>query len=402
MPFEVLDELGRGGTGVVYRARDLETGAIVALKKLSPDVQSPEREVEMARRVHHPNVRRVYGLIRHDDGSVSISMEYVEGRSLHQFLADSGSLSTPDLMRIWRQMMNGLEATHRQGIVHRDLKPQNIFITPDGVIKLMDFGISRSETIPYTRPDFSGTPGYMAPEQVMGLTVDARADIYALGFIFYQMTYHSAGTPAHIESAIVRCLAKEPEKRFASVADLRRALTRRQRMREPGVYTGVLVLCLIVVLAVTLLLWQSTRAVIPKVLSAPPPPTAAPTAAPTASVTKASTSQPVVAVVFDGPTGEAFAAALVRGGKYRVVDRSVLQNVLSELKTRTEAGEIRESRRLLGADYFLVGSSRSFQGRLFINARMIQTETTEVVQARRVEGDPKATLKLAEELAAMF
>ena len=389
--FEVLEELGRGSTGVVYRARDLQTGQIVALKQLFPAIQSPEREVEMARRVHHPNVRRVYDLIRHDDHSVSISMEYVEGRTLQQYLKDFGPLPTKNLLQIWRQLMDGLEATHAQGIVHRDLNPQNVFVTGDGVVKLMDFGISRSEATPYTRPDFSGTPGYMAPEQVMGLPVDLRADLYALGFIFYEMTLRWSGMPVHIAAAIDRCLEKDPAKRFGSVAELRRALGRPSQTRQVRTYTGVLIFCLIAVLSLTRFLWQSAQPVVSKVLSAPPP---APVSLPA--------SLPVVAVVFDGAAGDAFAAALVSGGKYRVVDRSVVQKVLSELKTRTQTGEIRESRRVLGAAYFLVGSAQSFRGSLFMNARMIETETTAVVKAHCVQGDANSVMKLAEELAAMF
>src|SRR5262249_30192094 len=134
--------------------------------------------------------------------------------------------------------------------------------------------------------------------------------------------------------------------------------------------------------------------VIPQVFSAPP--------AAAAAAEKPPSALPAVAIVFDGRAGDAFADALVNGGKYRVVDRSVLQKVLSELKTGTRSRELRESRRVLGASYFFVGSSRPFQGQIFMNVQMIETETTEVVKTHSVQGDPASEVKLAEELAAMF
>jgi len=401
MRFELLQELGRGGTGVVFKARDREPGTLVALKRLHSDKKFAEMEVLLARAVSHPNVCRVYDLL-HEDGHTWISMELVDGETLQAFLKRSGPLSIDETLRIARQIMDGLEAAHRLGIVHRDLNPENILIAHDGTVKITDFGIARMagrQDPPTTQMDVSGTPGYMAPEQIMGLGADARTDLYALGFILYQMVYNVPGVPPWFEAAITCCTQKDPEQRYASVAGLRAALRGPRRTWRVASYTSVVAACLVVFVSVWSLSWKSGSGAIPVVQA--PPAVAHPVPQPV-SVKEL----PTLAVLFEGPVGEALANAILRGGKFSLVERVALQKALSELqlknKVAVDPANARQVGKVVGAEYFMVGSSQMFLGQLHINAKLVETETTRVILSEGIAGDPKDALKLAEELAARF
>jgi predicted Zn-dependent peptidase/predicted Ser/Thr protein kinase len=254
----MLSELGRGGMGIVYKARDRETGEVVALKILKPEIaanpQILERfknELLLAHKITHRRVARLYEFHRAGD-AVYLSMEYVEGESLRSVLEREGRLETGRAIEFARQLADGLAEAHRQSIVHRDLKPENIMIGPDGDLKVMDFGISRSfaEDVTVTG-SVVGTPAYMAPEQAEGKTLDHRTDIYAFGLILYEMftgdvpfhgdtavtlalkqvterptnpTKLTPTLPRRIDAAIMKCLEKDPAKRFQSVEEAFQAL----------------------------------------------------------------------------------------------------------------------------------------------------------------------------------
>lgn len=256
--YEALDTLGEGGMGLVYRVRDRETSEILALKLLRPEIaRDPammERfkdEIRLARRITHKNVCRIYDFNRVDDLAY-ITMEYVDGESLRAYLKRANKLPAERVIDLARQIAAGLGEAHAQGVVHRDLKPENVLLARDGMVKLMDFGIARAlggNTT--TTQTVIGTPGYMAPEQSQGKVVDQRADLYALGLILYecltgQRAFSGAtpvevalkqlkerpvpprkfmsSTPPHLEAIVMRCLEKEPARRFASAAELQRAL----------------------------------------------------------------------------------------------------------------------------------------------------------------------------------
>jgi zinc protease len=256
--YEMLSELGRGGMGIVYKVRDRETGEVVALKILKPEIaanpQILERfknELLLAHKITHRRVARLYEFHRAAD-TVYLSMEYVAGESLRSLLEREGRLETGRAIEFARQLAEGLAEAHRQSIVHRDLKPENIMIGPDGGLKVMDFGISRSfaEDVTVTG-SVVGTPAYMAPEQAEGKTLDHRTDIYAYGLILYEMftgeaTFHgdtavtlalkqvterptnptklTPSLPRRIDAAIMKCLEKDPAKRFQSVEEAFQAL----------------------------------------------------------------------------------------------------------------------------------------------------------------------------------
>jgi zinc protease len=257
--YELLDEAGRGGMGVVFKARDRETGEVVALKVLRPDIAedrvAAERflnEVRLSRRITHKNVTRVYEFTR--AGSTAyLSMEFVDGESLRAIVERMGAVNPRKGIQIARQICAALHEAHAQGIVHRDLKPENVMIDRAGNVKVMDFGIARllDTSVTMTAGGILGTPAYMAPEQAEGKAVDARTDIYATGLILYEIFTGKAAfsgdtpmvvalkqiretppaprsldpaLPWELEATIMRCLEKDPAARFQSVEELDAAL----------------------------------------------------------------------------------------------------------------------------------------------------------------------------------
>src|SRR5688572_1216251 len=244
--------------GVVYRARDRETGELVAIKVLKPEIAadraSAERfinEVRLSRRITHKNVCRVYEFTR--VGSTAyLSMEYVEGESLRSILSRLGSVNLRKGIQIARQICAALAEAHAQGIVHRDLKPENVMLDKSGNVKVMDFGIARLlDSAATATIGVMGTPAYMSPEQAESRTVDGRTDVYALGLILYELfTGQTAFTgetpvavalkqiretpaaprtidasiPVEIEGIVMRCLQKDPAQRYQTVEELDAAL----------------------------------------------------------------------------------------------------------------------------------------------------------------------------------
>ena len=193
--YEVIEELGKGGMGRVYKVFDKKIKEKVALKLLSPEISSDEETVERfsnelkyARKIIHKNVCRMFDL-GEEEGTHYITMEYVSGEDLKSMIRMMGRLSPGQAVSITRQVCEGLEEAHKLGVVHRDLKPQNIMIDREGNARIMDFGIARSLKAKGITDGgiIIGTPEYMAPEQVEGKEIDERADIYALGVILYEM-----------------------------------------------------------------------------------------------------------------------------------------------------------------------------------------------------------------------
>jgi len=256
--YDILGEAGQGSMGSVYKARDRETGEIVALKLLKPEIASDQammdrfkNELLFARKITHKNVCRVHEFNR--IGAIAYtSMEFVEGESLRSVLNRFGGLPVRKALDVAQQICSGLQEAHAQGIVHRDLKPENVMIDAQGSIKIMDFGIARSmEAGTRLTGSMVGTPAYMAPEQVSGRAVDYQTDVYSLGLVLYEIftgtpafqaenavavalkQTRESPTPPHeieptvpvaVERAVMKCLEKEPARRFQSVAELKRAL----------------------------------------------------------------------------------------------------------------------------------------------------------------------------------
>src|SRR5262245_17621064 len=203
-PYEILSWLGAGGMGVVYRARDSRLGRDVAIKLIPESfaadasrLQRFEQEARAAGQLNHPNILAVYDVGAHD-GAPYIVAELLEGESLRNRL-HGGELGPRKAVDYARQIAEGLAAAHDKGIVHRDINPDNLFVTNEGRIKLLDFGIAKLTQEPDEAARFTGAPtataagmvvgtaAYMSPEQVRGEAVDVRSDIFSFGAVLYEM-----------------------------------------------------------------------------------------------------------------------------------------------------------------------------------------------------------------------
>jgi serine/threonine-protein kinase len=261
--YTIVRELGRGGMGRVYLASDARLGRTVALKALAPhlmrDPSQRERlrgEARAAAALTHPGICTVYAL-EEIDGDLFIASEFVDGRTLGEEIRAERRPGREEMLRTARELASALASAHAKGIVHRDLKPDNVMRGLDGRLKILDFGLARisagpGEGVPrMTQPGLLiGTPAYMAPEQLNGLPVDARADVFALGVLLYeyasgahpfaastalammarvlesdaQPLVSRAAVPSGLADVIARCLKKAPADRFGSAAELLGAL----------------------------------------------------------------------------------------------------------------------------------------------------------------------------------
>jgi eukaryotic-like serine/threonine-protein kinase len=287
--YRIVETLGEGGMGVVYKARDMHLDRFVAIKVLPADrVGNPERsrrfeqEAKSASALNHPNIITVYD-IANEEGIDFIAMEYVPGRALNRLIPRRG-LPLGDALKYAVQIADALAAAHAAGIVHRDLKPANVMVSGaeeqgrPGLVKVLDFGLAkllekadnsdlelteslRSEGFSTQEGTIVGTISYMSPEQAEGKKVDARSDIFSFGALLYEMvTGRKAflgdskvstlsailredpkpisqvveGTPHELERIIGRCLRKNPERRFQTAADLKVALEELKEESDSG------------------------------------------------------------------------------------------------------------------------------------------------------------------------
>ncbi|MBN2308777.1 MAG: protein kinase, partial [Candidatus Hydrogenedentes bacterium] len=253
--YQLERELGRGGMGVVYLAKDTQLDRAVALKFLGALVDGSEeyrqrfiREARAAARINHPNIISIYD-ISATAGKAYIAMEYVDGVSLHKYVSKKGGIPAREAINIVGQACSALAAIHDAGIVHRDIKPDNILLGKGGVVKLTDFGLAKAEDSRMTRTGVvMGTPSYMSPEQVRGRDADARSDIYAIGLVLHECVTGKTvfrdgnvmerqleemppvpgtvveGVPEALDQVIMKCVAKNPDERFQNAKELYAAL----------------------------------------------------------------------------------------------------------------------------------------------------------------------------------
>ena len=261
--YEIEAEIGRGGMGVVYRAHDQEMDMPVALKVLHPRIANrPDaithlrEEALAAMRLTHPNIVRLHHL-ENTPTAKYLLMEYVPGQSLATMLSNglAAGFTERDVIRIGQQVCDGLAAAHKAGVIHRDIKPSNILLTPEGRVKIVDFGIARAQDRRSRAGGRSaGTPTYMAPEQFRGDPLDGRTDIYALGATIYEvLATHPPfvgkdmkrqhledhpepipGVSAWINEVVLKCLAKDVRDRWADVEELRGAFDGTIPASTPG------------------------------------------------------------------------------------------------------------------------------------------------------------------------
>jgi tetratricopeptide (TPR) repeat protein len=268
--YEILGEIGRGGMGVVLKARDTRLGRVVALKRMPENLKNNPtavqlflREARAAAALSHPNIVTLFDADQEADGSYYLTMELLEGFGLDSVLQKRGKLTPRDAIRVGIQIAKGLQFAHEKGVVHRDIKTANLFFTRDRVLKIMDFGLAKmSEEVRKAATVIGGTPYYMAPEQAVGGNVDHRADLYALGVTLFELvtgsvpfregdiTHHHRHTPAPdprslepdlpapLAELILKLMEKSPEQRPATTAEVARALEQMLAPASEGALSG--------------------------------------------------------------------------------------------------------------------------------------------------------------------
>ena len=257
--YEITGELGKGAMGVVYKAIDPNIGREVALKTTRVDLHGADmadltkrfqNEARAAGALSHPNIVTIYDA-GETEGVFYIAMEYIAGKTLAQFLQQNRSCSAEQIVNIGTQICAGLDYAHSKKVIHRDIKPPNIMIAPDGTVKIMDFGIAKAGASLTHTGEVLGTPNYMSPEQVKGKDLDGRTDLFSTGVILYEMAtgerpfngqnvttiiykiiHETPPAPRELDvtihpglsQIIAKCLAKDPEDRYQTGADLTTAL----------------------------------------------------------------------------------------------------------------------------------------------------------------------------------
>jgi eukaryotic-like serine/threonine-protein kinase len=268
--YVIVDKIGSGAMGEVYRAHDPVLGRDVAVKTMAELyaaddqlVQRFQREAQSAARLNHANIVTVYDF-GNEQGRFYLSMELLDGADLKELIATHTLNDLWDKLDVMEQIAEGLAYAHERGVVHRDLKPANIRVLPNGRVKIMDFGLARIGTSDMTQAGMvMGTPNYMSPEQVKGIKADARSDIFSLGSVFYELlsgkkafnadSMHSIlfkvleedpepvrtwvpGLPASFVAFVEKCLAKDPDHRFQHAGEMRDALRKVREALASGEY----------------------------------------------------------------------------------------------------------------------------------------------------------------------
>ncbi len=437
--YEIIEELGRGGMGRVYRVEDIKLKQEVALKLIKPEIASDKKTIERfrnelktARMIAHKNVCRMFDMGESKE-SYFITMEFIRGEDLKSLIRKMGKLSAGQAITIAKQVCDGLDEAHRSGVVHRDLKPQNIMIDSAGNARIMDFGIARYlEGKGITGAGVMiGTPDYMPPEQVEGKETDQRSDIYSLGAILYEMVTGkvpfegdtalsiavkqktetpkapvelNSQIPDALDSVIMRCLEKDKEKRYQSAGELRselegiekgiptteRIVPERKPLtsREITVTFGlkklfVPALLVIVLAVVALIIWQ----VIPKKGTIPAPPAGKPSLA---VMYFENNSRDESLDNWRDALAEMLITDLSQSKFLHVVSTDQTYTVLRKLnlieKDKYSTDDLQKVAREARVQNILNGSFITAGDKFIINVALLNTESRDVIDSWREEG----------------
>jgi len=432
--YEIIEAIGMGGMGMVYRALDRQLNVPVALKMIRDEYAENERMVERfkkeittARRVTHRNVGRIYDM-GETDGLRFISMEYIEGEDLAHILKKEGPMAVPRVVDVLRQVCEALREAHASGVVHRDLKPHNIMLDSDAVAHVMDFGIAMSlDMTGMTRTGtLIGTPEYMSPEQAEGKHVDQRSDIYSLGVTFYEVLTgevpFSGGTPwetirKHIEekarttrhqreeipvwidTLLLKCLEKDPALRYQTVEQILEDIQRQEAhlsarhympRRRTMIMAGSAVFLVVAAVGVTMLM----RPAVP---------------------TAGSGGRLSVAILpFENQSGrqdlewlrtglaENLVTDLAESKYFRVLSRERLVQILQELglseSARMDASALKRIAAYGGVEAVIGGSFLSQGDQIRVNLKVQDPETGEILRTRPLSGRESEVLTMIDQL----
>ena len=434
--YHILERLGAGGMGVVYRARDERLDRDVALKVLPPGGLADEdarrrfkKEALALSRTNHPQIATIHDFDA-DTGVDFLVMEYIPGKGLDE-VAATGPLSDERVRELGIQLADGLAALHQHGMVHRDLKPGNLRLTPDGRLKILDFGLARllrpvtgrlTETFD-SATEFAGTLPYMAPEQVKGVAVDERADIYAAGAVLYELATgrplfpgtsrgelvgailgRTPATPKSInpklsdslERTIMRALAKDPTSRIATALDLRNALTqtgdlpRSDEVRTPepgerraavGLIAGVVALVALTVIAAIVIMRFGSA----------PPPVLGKTVVAVLPFHALSVSQPIRFL------GVGIPDAIIT--RLAGVEQLTLRPTNAILKYENEPVDPKEAGRALKSAYVLTGILQEASERLRVSVQLVRVEDGSPIWGEHYDVTRADLLSLQDQIA---
>jgi len=435
--YEVIEELGEGGMGIVYKVFDRKIEENVALKVLAPEIAGDEKTIErfrnelkLARKVSHRNVCRMYDLSE-EEKTQFITMEFVPGENLKSLIKRIGQLSKIKAISIARQVCEGLAEAHRLGVVHRDLKPQNIMVDSEGNARIMDFGIARSiRTKSITETGMIiGTPEYMSPEQVEGLGVDHRSDLYSLGVILFEMLTgrvpfqgetplsvilkHKTEQPPDprkfdeqipvvISRMILKCMEKDKNKRYrtavtllADLVEIEKGMTttqtvvieRKQKKTEKlrdrkTVLLAVSAFLAIAIVAVGLFFYPGVFRSKQKSLNSI-------AVLPLKNLSRISTQE----YISDGMT-EALISSLAQ---IEALERVISSTSVMQYKDTTKS--LPEIARELGVDAIVEGSVMVIQERVRVSVQLIEARKDRNIWSNSYERDLRDILALHSELA---